>query len=538
MKPINFPLRFRVLTTLLMFSSQAVKAQDTLQQPPAPSKYGSMPMSQVMEPTLNPYGTVGMSNVVSAEPLGAGRIGAELRGNFYQQSHFSAGTPAKNTDVTTATLGAAMGLNPYIDGFAGIGAYNLMGGGNSSSGAGTTYLGAQGTLPLPEDVPVRLGLQVAALFGTASSQINTELRPNKRDLGAYGYNYLETRKGTDLSAKLLQSFIFGGPDLGLKFHLNEGVISSVQSDKSVLLVTGAGAQLFLTPPLVLGLEINDRTFLESPVLSDPLWVTPSIAFRTPAHVNIQGGADISLSKDRGDGSRTLEPWRAFAAVSFSYDTQAEKRRLDAERARQDSLDKIALANKARNAQMSRDSAVAADAANQARQKAINDSLAEKARQDSLALIASQNNLQASQQNLAEEISKRTDAEKQLLSTGLLLLDAVYFQTGKTDISINSKPYLNIIAKMLTKYPKLQIEVAGHTDNVGGSDYNMRLSQGRAEAVMTYMIEVAPELQGRLTAKGYGYTQPKASNATADGRKLNRRTELQVTNKEALKEYNP
>ena len=62
----------------------------------------------------------------------------------------------------------------------------------------------QGSLPLPEDVPVRLGLQVASLFGTAGSQINTLPRSDGSS-GAYGYNYLETRKYTDLLAKLRRS---------------------------------------------------------------------------------------------------------------------------------------------------------------------------------------------------------------------------------------------------------------------------------------------------------------------------------------------
>jgi OOP family OmpA-OmpF porin len=91
--------------------------------------------------------------------------------------------------------------------------------------------------------------------------------------------------------------------------------------------------------------------------------------------------------------------------------------------------------------------------------------------------------------------------------------------------------------MLVKYPKLQIQVAGHTDNVGSAAFNMNLSQGRAEAVRVYMISVAPELGNHLTAKGYGLTLPKATNATAEGRTMNRRTELQVLNKDALQEYN-
>jgi outer membrane protein OmpA-like peptidoglycan-associated protein len=176
-------------------------------------------------------------------------------------------------------------------------------------------------------------------------------------------------------------------------------------------------------------------------------------------------------------------------------------------------------------------------------KARQDSLAmaAKAHQDSLNLAGkAQRDSQAlaeSQRRLEIEISRRSDMEKQLLTTGLLVLDAVYFETGRTAISINSKPYLTMLAKMLTKYPKLQIEVDGHTDNVGSDAYNLNLSQGRALAVRNYLVSQAPELDSRLTAKGYGESAPKADNATADGRKFNRRTELQVLNKTALREYN-
>jgi outer membrane protein OmpA-like peptidoglycan-associated protein len=322
-----------------------------------------------------------------------------------------------------------------------------------------------------------------------------------------------------------------GNDMGLKIHFNEGVISSFQPDKGVLLVTGVGIQYIVFPPLVLGVEANDRTFLSDPKPSDPFWITPSVVFRTPDHMNVEAGADISVTKNQPDGTQTLTPWRAFVAVSLSYDTQAEMKRRQEEAARQRMLQDQALAAQARQAEMAKDSIARAASDSIARAKAMEDSMAVKAHQDSITLAATQGALN-------EEISKRSDEEKQLLTTGLLVLDAVYFETGKTDISINSDPYLKLIAKMLTKYPKLQIEIAGNTDNVGGSDYNMGLSQGRAEAVMNYMVQVAPDLNGRLTAKGYGYTRPKASNSTAAGRKLNRRTELRVTNKEALKEYNP
>jgi outer membrane protein OmpA-like peptidoglycan-associated protein len=247
----------------------------------------------------------------------------------------------------------------------------------------------------------------------------------------------------------------------------------------------------------------------------------------------------------------------FSALTFTFDTEAGTRKIARDKARREAqekgklrLEKWELTNDltrqtredsiARSQQAFRSDSLAEMMANKARtdssqmaNKAAQDSaqMAGKATQDSLALLDSQ-------RKLAEEKSKRSEAEKQLLSTGMLLMDAVYFETNKTDISINSKPYLNIIAKMLTKYPKLQIEVSGHTDAMGSDTHNMMLSQGRAQAVGAYMESAASELRGMLTAKGYGETQPKSDNATAAGRKLNRRTELQVLNKEVLKEYNP
>ena len=120
-------------------------------------------------------------------------------------------------------------------------------------------------------------------------------------------------------------------------------------------------------------------------------------------------------------------------------------------------------------------------------------MAGKSQRDSLALLESR-------RLLAEERSKRTAMEEQLLTTGLLVLDAVYFETARTDISINSKPYLDMLARMLTKYPKLKIEVAGHTDHVGSETYNRNLSQGRASSVLSYLIQAEPSLADRLTAR--------------------------------------
>jgi outer membrane protein OmpA-like peptidoglycan-associated protein len=495
---------------------------------PTPVRAAPESIEPARAPSVTPYGVAGMSNVISAEAVGEGRLNLQVRANFYQQDRVFTGSPELDAQITTMSGGIAAGLNEYLDAFAALNIYNLRQTSSHGSGFGTSIVGAQASIPFSRDVPIRIGGQLAALFGTSPNQINKN--------GLDGYNYLETRIQHDVMARVSQSWLAVNDNgVGFKVHLNEGVISSFEAGKDVALVTGAGVEIIPIVSLILGIEANSRTFLNNASTYDPFWVTPMVTWRTPAYVNINLGADLSLSKDRAV-NRSLEPWRGFAGVTYSLDTKVGQKREAARKARQDSLERLALANQARaadartNEALSRSdslSRAAADAANAAALAAA--AAAQKAKQDSLALLEAAKRLE-------EERAKRSDMEKQLLTTGLLVMDAVYFETGKTNISINSEPYLTLIAKMLTKYPKLMVEIGGHTDNVGGLKYNQNLSQGRSAAVVTYMLGVAPELGGHLTSRGYAYSQPKAPNTTAEGRQLNRRTELKVLNKDVLQEY--
>lgn len=101
---------------------------------------------------------------------------------------------------------------------------------------------------------------------------------------------------------------------------------------------------------------------------------------------------------------------------------------------------------------------------------------------------------------------------------------INFDTGKSTIRPESNKKLDDAAKVLQVASTLKIEVAGHTDNVGGQDFNQKLSMDRANAVMAALIKrgVAAD---RLMAKGYGQTSPIADNRTEEGRAKNRRVEL-------------
>jgi OOP family OmpA-OmpF porin len=111
------------------------------------------------------------------------------------------------------------------------------------------------------------------------------------------------------------------------------------------------------------------------------------------------------------------------------------------------------------------------------------------------------------------------------STGHVAIYGIYFDFNKSDVKPESDSTLNEIAKLLTGNPNLKVFIVGHTDNVGGIDYNMKLSQARADAVvkaLTTKYKVKPQ---SLKAYGVGQLAPVAPNKTEDGRAKNRRVEL-------------
>mgnify|MGYP000917560715 CR=1 FL=1 len=110
---------------------------------------------------------------------------------------------------------------------------------------------------------------------------------------------------------------------------------------------------------------------------------------------------------------------------------------------------------------------------------------------------------------------------------------VYFATNKSDITPNSQLAIDKLVKIFTEYPETNILVEGHTDNVGTDAYNMTLSEKRANAVGN-ALKKSGLAAGRLTVKWYGESQPKADNATAEGRALNRRVEFSITANEKMK----
>ena len=106
----------------------------------------------------------------------------------------------------------------------------------------------------------------------------------------------------------------------------------------------------------------------------------------------------------------------------------------------------------------------------------------------------------------------------------LVLDGVNFDFDKATLRQEDIAIIDKDVTGLDKWGNVNIEVAGHTDSRGSDKYNMKLSQRRAEAVRNYLISKGIAAD-RLTAKGYGESQPVADNDTDEGRFKNRRVEL-------------
>jgi len=108
----------------------------------------------------------------------------------------------------------------------------------------------------------------------------------------------------------------------------------------------------------------------------------------------------------------------------------------------------------------------------------------------------------------------------------VVIKNIYFNFDKTTLKTESYPELNRLTALMRQNPGITIEIGGHTDNKGTDAYNLNLSDGRAEAVMNYLLEqeITPE---RLTSKGYGESQPVSTNATDLGRSENRRVEFTI-----------
>lgn len=112
--------------------------------------------------------------------------------------------------------------------------------------------------------------------------------------------------------------------------------------------------------------------------------------------------------------------------------------------------------------------------------------------------------------------------------------AILFDSDKAELKPAARTNLTKVAGVLNEYPKTNLQIEGHTDSQNTDSYNQTLSERRADAVKTYLIDqgVSP---GRMDTRGYGESMPIASNDTSEGRSQNRRVEVKIQANEELRE---
>lgn len=117
--------------------------------------------------------------------------------------------------------------------------------------------------------------------------------------------------------------------------------------------------------------------------------------------------------------------------------------------------------------------------------------------------------------------------KQLRQGETVILQNIFFATDSFNLLPESKAELDYLVGLMEKNPALKIQINGHTDNTGDEDYNNVLSEKRAGSVVSYLLRAGIR-SDRMKFKGFGASKPIADNETEQGRSLNRRTEMIIT----------
>jgi len=194
--------------------------------------------------------------------------------------------------------------------------------------------------------------------------------------------------------------------------------------------------------------------------------------------------------------------------------EAEARALEAERARKEAEAKAREIERAKS---------------EAEAKALE---AEQAKKET---EAKQREAEMARLQAEEAVAKRQQLESEIkelqakqTERGIILtLGDILFATGKSVLMPGAADTIDKLAAFLKKYSNRTVLIEGHTDSVGGETYNLGLSHNRADAVKAALVAKGVS-EDRIKTKGYGESQPVASNATSGGRQLNRRVEIVIS----------
>jgi outer membrane protein OmpA-like peptidoglycan-associated protein len=272
------------------------------------------------------------------------------------------------------------------------------------------------------------------------------------------------------------------------------------------------------------------------------------AVMMPARQAVQTAEDarlIALQKQEeafAAEQRAQAQQREAAALERARAEEAARRQAEAERQSQEALRQQAelerlTAERAKAAADAARLAAERERAEVARQKAEADAARAAAERARLAAEAQAQQAQAAAAQADREKAELREKLRQQLSViletretarGLIVnLSDVLFDFNKANLKPGAREKLARVAGIVQSHPGLQMQVEGHTDDVGSDDYNQRLSERRAVSVRDYLVDQGIPADTVGTA-GFGESRPVATNGTAAGRQQNRRVELVVT----------
>ena len=222
--------------------------------------------------------------------------------------------------------------------------------------------------------------------------------------------------------------------------------------------------------------------------------------------------------------------RADAEAEAQRRQAAEQARVEAEQARLQAEQAKAEAERMRQEaqQAAADAARQKEEADKARQAALEqqrlaEAETEKARQAAAKAESEKAQLRAQLLDQLNSILQTRDSARGLIVN----MSDVLFDTGSSALKPGAREKLAKISGILLAHPGLTLQIEGHTDSVGSDEFNQQLSERRADTVRDFLAEEGVPVSS-ITAKGFGKSQPVASNDTAEGRQRNRRVELVVS----------
>ena len=321
-----------------------------------------------------------------------------------------------------------------------------------------------------------------------------------------------------------------------------------EAENAVMLARVAGADKYAADSFQKAIDALDwahRNQAQKPGQKPVITMAREAALRAEDSrvIAIRAQRDEALAQERAASLARENESKAKAEDEARERARADRERAEADeqRMKAEALRAAAETDRAAAERAKAEAMAATAQANADRQQAETAKLeADRARQEALD---QQQKLEA-EANMARDAAAKAQQEQaelrqklmiqfnQILQTretarGLIVnMSDVLFDTGQYTLKPGAREKLAKISGIILAHPGLTITVEGHTDSVGGDDYNMKLSENRANAVRTYLISQGLD-SGIVTAQGFGKTRPVADNSTAAGRQQNRRVEMVV-----------